>query len=180
MSEKFILIHEKKKKISHIPNLLSVFRILTSPLLFFFIIFGSIGTTTALFIVDMVSDAMDGYIARKFGFCSILGSYLDIIGDFLSIFSILIGFTLIGIYPIWIIITVLVIFLQFLATSKYKELVYDPIGKYYGSFLFVILMISLIDVRGYLIVQIILFFIGFTTISVVSRIFALFNLNKKN
>ena len=126
-----------------------------------------------LCIIDIVTDVLDGYIARKFKICSKLGGILDVSGDFSFIFLIIIALTIRGVFPPFVLIVVIVMFLQFLITSKIKKPIYDPIGKYYGSFLFIILGITLIDFDAYLHNFILISFIIFTLLSVSSRIYFL-------
>ena len=67
-----------------IPNILSIFRILVSPFMFYFIIQNNkISLTIAfvLFLLGSVSDALDGYIARTYNVISNLGKNLDPIAD---------------------------------------------------------------------------------------------------
>ncbi|MFX0071120.1 MAG: CDP-alcohol phosphatidyltransferase family protein [Candidatus Hermodarchaeota archaeon] len=156
-----------------IPNLLSIFRVATSPLLFFFIWYDVFILAFFLCIIDIVSDVLDGYIARRFKICSKLGGILDILGDFSFIFLIIIALTIRGVFPPFVLIVVIVMFLQFLLTSKIKKPIYDPIGKYYGSFLFIILGITLIDFNAYLYNFVLISFIIFTLLSVSSRIYFL-------
>ena len=163
----------------YLPNLLSIFRIISSPFLFFFIFIEDYILALILFTTDIVSDILDGHLARKFKINSRSGVFFDVIGDFLFIFSTINAFIITEIYPFWILFIIILMFSQFLLTSKIKEPIYDPIGKYYGTFLMGILWITLIDFIGYLITSIIISFIVFTIISIISRILALYSIKIK-
>jgi CDP-diacylglycerol--glycerol-3-phosphate 3-phosphatidyltransferase len=71
---------KNKKDIITFPNILSILRILLSPLIFFinenkFILF-------FLLLFIGLTDVLDGYIARKYNEQTIIGAWLDSIGDF--------------------------------------------------------------------------------------------------
>lgn len=63
---------------------------------------------TALFIIAMLTDILDGYIARKYNMSSAFGAFLDPLSDKLII--LLVSFFLQGqgIYPLWLILILLV------------------------------------------------------------------------
>jgi cardiolipin synthase (CMP-forming) len=65
----------------NVPNCLSLYRILISPLIFYFA-FSRQESLFAIFIViNLVSDVVDGYVARKFNMESEFGARLDTIAD---------------------------------------------------------------------------------------------------
>lgn len=120
---------------------------------------------------------MDGYLARKMNSDSKKGAYWDVVADFILIITCWGAMALQGWYP-WLLVPLLgLIFALFLITSRFKELIYDPLGKYLGSFLMVIIILSLTFpqpmFRTYLLI-IILFYIF---LSFISRI--LFIISKK-
>jgi CDP-diacylglycerol--glycerol-3-phosphate 3-phosphatidyltransferase/cardiolipin synthase len=130
----------------NIPNVISVFRLVSSPFLFLLLILEANLITFFFFLFSSFSDLLDGYIARNLNQCTSFGGYLDIFGDFLLIFSSILGLILKGIYPLWILFLVLFMFLQFIVSSSLvDELIYDPLGKYYGAFLMLMVFLTLID-----------------------------------
>lgn len=70
-----------------IPNILSLSRIAAAPFLILASYYGSEKLFFMLFTLMLVSDVLDGYIARKLHQCSKLGSKLDSIGDFVTYLS---------------------------------------------------------------------------------------------
>ncbi|TXT63812.1 MAG: membrane protein of unknown function [Promethearchaeota archaeon] len=153
----------------HIPNLLSIFRILISPLLFYSILIGDLIIGVVIYLYCICSDWLDGYLARKYSVSSSLGGYLDVFADFSFIFLALSSFVLQQVYPHWILILVSLIFLQFLLTSTIQHPVYDPLGKYYGSFLMLVIGIGLIDSQGYITQFIPMFLLGYSCFAFISR-----------
>ena len=72
----------------NIPNILSLFRIAAAPFLLIVSYYGQETLFYLLFALMLVSDVLDGYIARKLHQCSKLGTKLDSIGDFVTYISI--------------------------------------------------------------------------------------------
>ena len=65
----------------NIPNLITLARIFAVPLLVWLIISGEFAAAFWLFVLAGVSDALDGFIAKRFGFVTKLGTYLDPVAD---------------------------------------------------------------------------------------------------
>ena len=90
-----------------------------------------------LFILAALTDLLDGALAHKLGTDSKVGAYIDTIADFLLVFITSLGL---------VIIEVLLegcMFGQFILTSQNKKLIYDPIGKHFGTILMVAITITL-------------------------------------
>ena len=64
-----------------IPNILSALRIVIAPFLLFLAWFGHKNPFIILLIISLLSDAVDGFIARKFKVTSQTGAKLDSLGD---------------------------------------------------------------------------------------------------
>lgn len=93
--------------------------------------------TYSLFLFAVCTDFLDGYVAKEFEVTSILGSYFDVVADFLFVSGMFLAFILEEVYPLWILFLIITVFLQFMLTSLYsKQAVYDPVGRYYGSLMF--------------------------------------------
>ena len=121
----------------NIPNAISSLRLLVLPHLVYSFNHEIAIAVYALFLFSISTDLVDGYVARKLQSTSKLGAYFDLTVDFLFISGMFLTFINKELYPPWILITMLFVFSQFILTNLYaKRTVYDPIGKYYGSFLF--------------------------------------------
>lgn len=93
--------------------------------------------TYFLYLFSVSTDCLDGYLAKKFETTSTLGSYFDVIADFIFVSGMFLVFIFDKLYPSWIILLIIFVFSQFMLTNVYsKRTVYDPIGKYYGSLMY--------------------------------------------
>jgi phosphatidylglycerophosphate synthase len=120
-----------------IPDAITLLRLLILPHLAWSFINQLTSVTYALFLFALGTDLADGYIARKIGKASAFGSNLDVTIDFLFISGMFFTFTLRNLYPFWILLPILLVFVQFMLTNhQSKRTIYDPIGKFYGSILF--------------------------------------------
>lgn len=64
-----------------IPNILTMTRIIATPGIGYFIATGQSTAAISIFLYSCVSDAVDGYIARRYNMKSVLGSILDPAAD---------------------------------------------------------------------------------------------------
>lgn len=74
-----------------IVNLITLFRIIAFPLLVFLIFSDKMGIFKWLLLASFFTDAIDGFLARKYKATSILGAKLDSIGDDLTVLAAAIG-----------------------------------------------------------------------------------------
>ncbi|MGM0594794.1 MAG: CDP-alcohol phosphatidyltransferase family protein [Pseudomonadota bacterium] len=68
-------------KARHLPNLISILRILLVIPITVLLAQGEYGQVLLLFALAGISDGVDGYLARRFGWRSRLGALLDPLGD---------------------------------------------------------------------------------------------------
>lgn len=71
-----------------IPNILSLSRIAMAPFLLVASYYGSENLFFIFFTLMLISDVLDGYIARKLHQCTKIGSKLDSIGDYVTYMSV--------------------------------------------------------------------------------------------
>ena len=64
---------------------------------------GKTHTALHLFIIMGLSDALDGWLAKRYGWCSPLGSFLDPLADKLMLVSALVALAWLNLLPIWFI-----------------------------------------------------------------------------
>ena len=89
-----------------IPNLITLARILLVPVLVWAIIAGEMRLAFLLFLVAGISDAVDGFLAKRFGMATELGAYLDPLADKVLIVSIYVALGITGVLPAWLVILV--------------------------------------------------------------------------
>ncbi len=89
-----------------IPNLITLGRILLVPVVVWAIASGRIRLAFLLFLVAAISDAVDGFLAKRFGMQTELGAYLDPSADKIMIVSIYVTLGISGVIPLWIVILV--------------------------------------------------------------------------
>ena len=89
-----------------IPNLITLGRILLVPVVVWAIIYGELWLAFVLFLAAGVSDAVDGFLAKRFNMASELGAYLDPLADKTLIVSIYVTLGIAGKIPLWLVILV--------------------------------------------------------------------------
>jgi phosphatidylglycerophosphate synthase len=121
---------------SSLPSAVTALRLVAFPFLISSLSNGQSTVASFLFIFAIASDLADGYLAKKLRVCSKIGGYFDAAVDFLFIGGVFLNFVIIGTYPIWVLVLITAMFAQFIVTSTLLKVIYDPIGKYYGSLLY--------------------------------------------
>jgi cardiolipin synthase len=89
-----------------IPNLITLARILLVPVLVWAIIAGEMQLAFILFLIAGTSDAVDGFLAKRFDMATQLGAYLDPLADKVLIVSIYVALGFVGALPAWFLILV--------------------------------------------------------------------------
>jgi cardiolipin synthase len=89
-----------------IPNLITLARILLVPILIWAITSGETRIAFLLFLAAGVSDAVDGFLAKRFGMATELGAYLDPLADKAMIVSIYVALGVAEAIPRWLVILV--------------------------------------------------------------------------
>ncbi len=86
-----------------IPNLITVGRILLVPPIAWALIEQQFLTALVLFFVAGVSDGVDGFLAKHYGWSSRLGALLDPIADKLLLVSSYVALAWVGLMPVWLV-----------------------------------------------------------------------------
>lgn len=89
-----------------IPNIITLGRILLVPFIVWAIAADQMAIAFAIFIVAGVSDAVDGFLAKRFNMASELGALLDPLADKALLVSIYLALGIWGAVPGWIVILV--------------------------------------------------------------------------
>jgi len=89
-----------------IPNLITLGRILLVPIVVWAIMSNAMWVAFMLFLLAGVSDAVDGFLAKRFNMTTVLGAYLDPLADKALIVSIYLTLGISGYIPRWLVILV--------------------------------------------------------------------------
>lgn len=92
--------------LQHLPNLITLARIGLVPVLILLLRDRSYDLALAVFFIAGVSDALDGFLAKRFGLQTHLGAVLDPAADKLLLVSTYVMLTLLGDIPFWLTLAV--------------------------------------------------------------------------
>jgi cardiolipin synthase len=92
--------------VRHIPNIISVIRILLVLPIALALAHQRLALSIMLFAVAAISDAADGFLAKRFGWQSELGAVLDPIADKLLLATVFITLSFLKLVPLWLMIAV--------------------------------------------------------------------------
>ncbi len=88
-------------KLKYIPNMICVGRIILVAPIVWCLFEGRYPLALGLILIAGLSDALDGYLARRFAWRTRLGGLLDPAADKLLMVSVFVTLTSIGLVPIW-------------------------------------------------------------------------------
>ena len=127
-----------------LPSLVSASRIAAAPFLHHLIVSGRFRDAAVLLGCAAASDILDGALARRLDAETGAGAWIDVTADFALVAAGLAGLVTAGAAPVWVPLLAVLMFGQFVISSWRGGPIYDPIGKYYGGFLFGVLGVFLL------------------------------------
>lgn len=86
-----------------LPNFLTLFRILFTPVLVILILQGNCALALPLTLATGLTDTADGYLARRFGWDSPSGAILDPLADKFMLVSLYVTLGMVGVVPEWLV-----------------------------------------------------------------------------
>lgn len=116
-----------KKSSYYIINSITLYRLIAAPFLIFFVFAGETGLFRWLLAFSFFTDAIDGYLARRYNTVSIMGAKLDSWGDDLTVLAGTIGLIVLknSFFPeeyIWLLLLFALFLVQFgLALYRYGK-----------------------------------------------------------
>ena len=110
-----------------IPNLITLGRILLVPVVVWAITAGEMRAAFALFLAAGVTDAVDGFLAKRFKMQTELGAYLDPLADKAMLVSIYVALGIIEAIPRWLVILVVSRDIMIVGAVILSWLVHRPI-----------------------------------------------------
>lgn len=90
----------------NLPNLISLGRLLSVPVNVWLILLGEWRAAFGLFLIAGASDAVDGYIAKRFNMTTYVGRYLDPLADKAMLVSVYVALGVRDQLPTWLVILV--------------------------------------------------------------------------
>ena len=134
---------------------------------------GDLALCLVVFAVCAFTDFFDGYLARKLKVTTRFGAYYDAATDFVLVTGIFSFFFLKGLYSVWLLVLIAASFVQFLVSSVLFKKLFDPVGKYTGSALYigVVLTVLLPSNATFTFVQ--YAFLGFFAVSLAARVLSI-------
>ena len=131
------------------PNLLSLLRIILTPLFIIYLFSDDRLLALIIFAVAAITDAYDGHLARKYNQITPQGKFLDPLADKILVLSDFFSFAFIGIIDFWMvgIITFRDMFitgLRWIISNKGFDFVTSKLSKYKTAFQLTIIILTLI------------------------------------
>jgi phosphatidylglycerophosphate synthase len=157
------------------PDALSAARLTLAPVVYLEVAARNFTVALALLAFAVVTDVLDGALARRLKASSARGAYLDAVADFAVLLSAFVALVGIGVCPPWLPAVIVAMFAQFVLTSRRGGLVYDPVGKHSGSLLYAVAALTLALPDAALCGVLERAVIGLSLVSVVSRALTLAN-----
>jgi len=96
-----------RERILNIPNLLTLIRIALLPAVSWRFRMGDSNGALALYMAAMLTDVLDGFIARRLNQITTLGKLLDPVADKMSLLTLICLFVAEGQIPLWFLVIVL-------------------------------------------------------------------------
>lgn len=91
----------------NVPNFLTIIRFFLGFVFFYFLVYGNMTLAIFIFIIAVITDGLDGLIARRYGTVTKLGKFLDGLSDKLFMILIVLGIVLIFNVPLVYILMIL-------------------------------------------------------------------------
>ncbi len=111
----------------NIPNFITVGRVILVPVVFWLLVSGRVQAAFYTFVVAGISDAVDGYLAKRYGWTTELGAYLDPLADKLLLVSIFVAMGVMGEMPSWLVIGVVARDIMIIAAVMVSWLMDNPV-----------------------------------------------------
>lgn len=90
----------------NLPNIISLGRLLIAPVAIWLMLTGVMEAAFWVFVAAAVSDAVDGFIAKRFDLVTELGAYLDPLADKALLVSVYVVLGVLGHLPLWLVLLV--------------------------------------------------------------------------
>jgi cardiolipin synthase len=141
--------------VNALPNIITALRLLLVPAVVTALARGHFGLAAIAFVLAGISDGVDGWLARRFGWTSPTGAMLDAVADKLMIVATIVSLVMLGILPLWLTVVLLLRdMLMVMGISLYHRILGGVeiaplwIGKLHVFVLFGVLSLTLAHAAG--------------------------------
>ena len=159
----------------NIPNLISLARLLAVPFAVWLIMRGQLLAAFWIFVLASLSDAVDGYIAKRFNLRTVIGGYLDPIADKALLVSVFITLGFANYLDSWVVILAvfrdaLIVCGALLIQFLFQSFTVQPLLSSKINTVFQFLLVTLaLGLNGYAIdagptIEIMTYIVGATTV----------------
>nr|WP_211263208.1 CDP-alcohol phosphatidyltransferase family protein [Thioalkalivibrio nitratireducens] len=93
-------------RLRHLPNAVTVSRIVLTVPIVWFMYRGDYWPALVLLAIAGLTDALDGYLVRRYGWSTALGAWLDPAADKILMLGVYLAVTLSGLLPLWLLFLV--------------------------------------------------------------------------
>ena len=111
----------------NIPNFITVGRVILVPVVFWLLVSGRVQAAFFVFLIAGVSDGVDGYLAKRYGWTTELGAHLDPLADKLLLVSVFVALGVLGEMPSWIVIAIVTRDILIIAAILLSWLMDNPV-----------------------------------------------------
>ena len=92
--------------VAHVPNLLCLARVAAVPVIIWAILDHDYQLALWIFVAAGITDALDGFIAKRFGAESVFGAFLDPVADKALLVGVYVALAACDLLPVWLVILV--------------------------------------------------------------------------
>jgi CDP-diacylglycerol--glycerol-3-phosphate 3-phosphatidyltransferase/cardiolipin synthase len=129
---------------NHLVMSLIAFRFMAALPLMTCILMSQYTAALMLLLLALLTDFLDGRVARWADVGKSIHPFADATADFTLVMAGFTAFVMNDVYPVWMLIIFATVFTQFVLTSRRQRPIYDPVGKYWGVFLFMVMSATLL------------------------------------
>ncbi len=113
-------------------NAITGLRLVIALFVMFSIIGGNRAYSVAYYLLALITDLLDGFIARLSNSSSKQGAFYDAGADFVLVFAGFLGLVVTGVLPFWVLILAVFMFMKFVSGFDNRNGIYDVYGKRFG------------------------------------------------
>jgi len=152
-----------------LPNVVTALRLVGVPVVLVLLIREARTPALAVYAAMVLTDVLDGWVARRVGGETRFGAYFDALTDMVVLLSLLGFLAWSGILPAWTPLLPAITASAFLVSSRRTGPRYDPIGKHYGAVLYVVTGVLLVIPKAAAMLGASILILVLTAASLVSR-----------